>query len=88
MVIGSLPSRFSAPSDIPDDQLLPYDDAIEAGYNYYVATGGDSVNFTHTLGNEDRTTVNSTRYYNKHLTADQQYAYFVRVYSKYVSYVL
>ena len=85
VVIGSLPTSFATPSDIPDDQLLPYDEAMEKGYNYYIATGGQLVSSSHTLGDEKTSTVNSTEYYNKRLTRDQQHSYFIRVYSKYVS---
>ena len=85
VVIGSLPSEYATPGDIPDNQLLPYDSAIVTEYNYYVATGGSSVNATHVLGNEDKKTVNSTEYFNRRLNPDQQYSYFVRVYSEHVS---
>ena len=85
VVIGELPSGFATPDDIPDNQLLPYDEATEMEYNYYVATGGQLANTSHILGNEDRRVVGSMEYYNARLTPDQQYSYFVRVYSKHVS---
>lgn len=88
VVIGSLPSAYRTPSDIPDNQLLPYDDAMRRGFNYYIATGGSSVNSSHTLGNEERITVDSVEYYNKRFTPDQQYSYFVRFYSQHVSWIL
>ena len=86
VVIGDLPSEFSSPDDIPDNQLLPYNEATEAGYNYYVATGGGDqlVTSSHTLGNEDTRFVGSREYYNARLMADQQYSYFVRFYSAHV----
>ena len=88
VVIGSLPSTFTAPRDIPDNQLLPYDKAAMREYNYYVATGGRLVNDTHVLGNGKTITIDSTEYYNRHLNPDQQYSYFVRIYSKHVSWFL
>ena len=86
VVIGELPSEFSTPHDIPDDQLLPYNEATQRGYNYYVATGGHMANTSHILGNGESRIVGSTEYSNVRLTSDQQYSYFVRVYSKHVSY--
>lgn len=85
VVIGSLPAPYDTPSDIPDNELLPYDDAMTYGYTYYIATGGDSVNATHTLGDERTTTIGSAEYYNRRLTPNQQYSYFVRIYSQDVS---
>ena len=85
VVIGNLPEQFATPSDIPDNQLLPYDEAIERGYNYYVATGGIMGNTNHTLGDGEEITLNSIEYHNQRLTAEQRYSYFVRIYSKYVS---
>lgn len=86
VVIGELPSEFSTPHDIPDNQLLPYDEATQGGYSYYVATGGHLANTSHILGNGENRIVGSMEYYNARLTPDQQYSYFVRVYSKHVSY--
>lgn len=85
VVIGSLPAPYDTPSDIPDNKLLPYDDAMTYGYTYYIATFGSSVNATHTLGDERTTTYGSTEYYNRRLTPNQQYSYFVRIYSQDVS---
>lgn len=84
VVIGDLPSTFSTPSAIPDQQLLPYDEAVKEGYNYYVATGGQSINASHTLGTGERITLDSTEYHNNPLSSDQKYSYFVRAYSKHV----
>ena len=85
VVIGELPSEFTTPRDIPDNQLLPYNEATGRGYNYYVATGGQLANTSHILGNEENRTIGSIEYYNARLTPDQQYSYFVRAYSKHVS---
>jgi len=87
VVIGSLPPSFTTPIDIPDHQILPYDEAMRKEYNFYAATGGDSPNSSHTLGNEQRITINSIEYYNRHFAPDQQYSYFIRVYSEHVSYL-
>ena len=84
VVIGDLPSEFSAPRDIPNEQLLPYGEATDRGYNYYVATGSDSPQSSHILGNEEAYTVDSREYYNAALIPDQEYSYFLRIYSKHV----
>lgn len=76
-------------TDIPDEDLLPYDTAMNRGLNYYVAIASTVANSSHTLGSDMKTTdTNGIEYSNKPLRGGQHYRAFVRIYSKHVCYIL
>ena len=78
VVIGDLSDNTT---DIPDEILLPYREALDNKLNYYVAIVGTVTNNNLTLGNGVTTSVDSVEYYyNQPLNHSQIYSYFIRVY--------